>query len=674
MASVEQILQQEINPFDPTTYKIFSFWDEQNDKTPIVDSIHKDVVHQVEATLNQVIQDHVSRSLIIAGDSGSGKSVLLNRLKEQFNKKAFFAYIGAWPDNNYIWRHTLRQVIDSLLQIPEGESESQLILWLKGLSAFSEQGLQKWILGERKLFIRNLQLTYPVGIYNAKEFFGILYDLTNPELRPTACEWLKGDDLDEEDLHTLRVRQSINSEDAAQKILTNFGKISRQTYPIVLCFDNLDNVPMLPSKIPDFQPLFNVNTTIHSQKFKNFLTIVSLVTNDLKENLKYIQQADKASIYKWLSLKSIDLNQAEELWASRLYPIHQQATPKPESPIYPLTRQHLEKAFPGGRANPRSVMQVGYKFLSSISTDSDPVSTGSASTEVSVSTEPQIEAAFKLLWGKEIKEVQKKINRVRYFSPLELVAMLQRAMAAIQVENIQPKLLSSKTYSSYSFGYSLPKKSGKVGIIWTEEPNMTSFFHIMNACQKAIDSNICKKLYLIRAEGFGKTTARGYQIFKRIFQTPPHSHIVPDLNALHYLATYDRLANSANSGELVITDKIINLSQLQELVRKTEILHDCSLLQALGVVPVKKKDGKDNDRDLELEKLKRFVFDFITQHKLVARKVIDKHAQNQFAQLSDAQIQQVLQELIQARQIRILDDKPSTPNQIICWIPKGNIS
>jgi len=50
--------------------------------------------------------------------------------------------------------------------------ESQLLLWLKGLTCLLEEQVLKWVLGERAIFIRNLRAAaYPAGIYNAEEFF-----------------------------------------------------------------------------------------------------------------------------------------------------------------------------------------------------------------------------------------------------------------------------------------------------------------------------------------------------------------------------------------------------------------------------------------------------------------------------------------------------------------------
>ncbi len=97
-----------------------------------------------------------------------------------------------------------------------------------------------------------------------------MHDLTNPDLYDIAAEWLRGDDLSEESMKLIKVKSSIDTEEGAKNILANFGKISSQTQPIVLCFDNLDTMPQLPGGLLDIQPFLNVNTSIHGDKLKKF--------------------------------------------------------------------------------------------------------------------------------------------------------------------------------------------------------------------------------------------------------------------------------------------------------------------------------------------------------------------------------------------------------------------
>ncbi|NEP41943.1 MAG: ATP-binding protein, partial [Okeania sp. SIO2H7] len=359
MASIDEIIQKEVNPFESLSLYNINFWQERQDPAFNVDSIHQEIVAEVETVLDLVAGDRRPRTLMLVGDSGSGKSYLLGRLKQFFNSKAFFVYIEPWPDSNYIWRHLLRQTVDCLMKVPEGQKESQLLLWLKKLVP-KNQTLLKELLGERKLFVKNLKASFPSGIYQPKDFFSALYHLLNPNLHSLACEWLRGDDLDEEDLESLGIKSAIDSEDAAQKMMANFGRISVSSLPIVLCFDNLDNIPRISDDSIDLQALFNVNSSIHSSFPQNFLIVISIITATWNRGKKQIQPADQARINAGiLNLKPIDLEQGEALLAARLRPLHALADSLPRSPIFPLSKEALKDKYPHQKFQPRNVLEFG---------------------------------------------------------------------------------------------------------------------------------------------------------------------------------------------------------------------------------------------------------------------------------------------------------------------------
>ncbi len=679
MTSIDRIIRKEVNPFDPATFQTGDFWEDRQDQAIAVDSIHQNVITEIEEILDRVAQDHRPRTLLLVGDSGSGKSYLLSRLKRTLNPKAFFAYIAPWPDSDYIWRHILRQTVDSLMHIPEGQQESQLQLWLKGLSAFQDRGLMQRLLGERRLFIRNLQDTYPSGIYRAKEFFGALYDLTNPELYPLACDWLRGENLDEEDRNALGIRESIDSEDAAQKILTNFGRISADSQPIVLCFDQLDSIPHLPDGSIDLQALFNVNSSIHTHYPQNFLVIISIITSTWKQNADRVQSADKVRLNAgMISLKPITLDEAEALWASRLYPLHQQVNPQPSSSIAPLKRKELEEKLPRGKTTPRYALMFGHQRFQDYKANlvkeevPDTTETGNGtSAEPLVIHPPDPLAAFELVWRNEFKKTQPEIDRIRKLASAELVQMLQEVLAALQVERIEPRLLPKK-YSIYSFSYQLSGQTERVGIVWSEEPDLRSFFHLMKACDKAIQQNLCNTLVLIRAEKLGQSKNAGYNLFKRIFTSSPHRHITPQLNSIHFLATYHSLVNAARAGDLVVGDQTPNLKKLEEFIRKSQILHKCSLLQELGIVPTKPENGEREDDD-ELKNLSQEAKDYIVNlvkndGMMLGRQTLIQNTSREYSQFNESQLNQLIEELYRESKLRIPNPKDKLEKQVVCLV------
>jgi hypothetical protein len=663
MTDINDIIKREVNPFDIINLKPTNFWAEEQDSKLMVESIHKEAIIEIEGLLDLVGQDHRSRTVLLAGESGSGKSYLLGRLKRTLNPKAFFAYILCnWADSSNIWRHILRHTVDSLIQVPEGEKESQLMLWLKSLTAFTSSDITKRIFNDnfwealqsnRQKFIKHLKDTYKkAGIYNPDMFFGVLHDLANPELYDLACEWLRGDDLNEDSMKEIKVKTCIDTEDAAKNILANFGRISTQTQPIVLCFDNLDTMPQLPEGFLDIQPFFNVNTTIHGDNLKNFLVIISVITNTLKRHFDRILPADKAGIHKTIQLKPITIKQAEALWAYQLQPLHQLANPRPESPIFPLNRQILEKTYPGGKTMPRNALALGrqeyQKYKGSVDPDPTP-------------------AEFELLWQHEYTKSQGKITKISLLSSPDLIQMLQQSISSLKMQGVKTKLLSGR-YASYSLSYQHPTKREKLGIVWTEDSNMNSFYHIMNACQTVLQKNLCQTMYLIRGGDLGKPNMAGNQLYRQIFTDTNHVHIKPSLQSIHYLATYQSLVNSAKSQELVIGGQTINLQRLETLINESEILNQCTLLQDLGIVskPKPKPNGKEGK---DLRPVKNFLLNLVKTQGYMGVATLISQASNQFCDVKETEIRSLIEQLYQENKVKTVNPEAKLSEQLICLIP-----
>jgi hypothetical protein len=717
--SLVQLIQHHVNPFDPTTFKPGNFWQEVQDPGQEVASIHQDVLDRIEQSLDAILQDQATRTLLLAGDSGSGKSYLLGRLKRLLNDKACFVYIGPWPDSQFIWRHVLRQTVDSLVQVPDGQTEPQLIRWLQAFPAFRERSVARWMLGERRIFIRDLRASFPVGIYNAKEFFGVLYDLTHPDLRTIACDWLRGDDLDDEDLHALRVKQAINSEDAAQKVLSNFGRLAASTQPIVLCFDNLDNIPLLANGKPDLQSLLSINSAIHNEKLSNFLILISIITSTWRQNQTAIQPADIARINHRLVLKTINLDQAMALWASRLYPLHRQMDPPPDSAIAPLTRDWLTHKFPGGKTLPRTVLMLGQQLIQSYKETAHlpaiPASSnasglpdpplgkppGQTPPVSSVSSLPSPQppslphnpkASFGLLWQAEFQKVTEQLTRMGQLSSPELIRRLYEALQALQIDGLTTPFLQRTKFSAYSLAHHHPTPTG---LVWAEDRNMTTFYYLMRACEKAVKQDRIDRLYLLRAEKMGRASTQGYKLFKQIFSYANYLHVEPDLVSVQILETYHRFVNAACGGELVVGQRIPDLAELQALMRDSQILNDCGLLQELELVPepdlVKRGDppfpapqsvqvsGQSlshksskrarSKRQLPLAMAQQHILNLMATQSLMGLQMLVEHTQSQINDVNEQEILQLIDQLCQDQKLQVLDPHARLSEQLICWIP-----
>lgn len=698
MASIDDLILRSTNPFD--NLRSVNFWHRHKDPEPTVASIHQEAVTVIEGTLEQVARDHYTRTVILDGDSGSGKTYLLGRLKQSFNHKAFFVYIPPFPQSDYVWRHILRYTVDSLVQVPSGQKYSQLLLWLKSvLLALKQRSLKDRIKEnildllqtDRQQFIKRLKEIYKQSgtnsIYNADKFFGILHDLTDPKLYPLACEWLRADDLSEESLEALRLKTSIDTEQVAREVLANFGRVAINTQPIVLCFDQLESIARLPDGGLDLQSLFNINTKIHDED-KNFLIIISILTNTWEHYKSRIDQSHRARIDREIPLRLITLEQAEHLWASRLNGLHRQSQPQPDSTLYPLNTADLEESFPGGRTNPRDVLRLGretfqaYKeWLMKTSTNGFKPTAAPEVVQPSSQALPEVnelQAIFKLKWQDELLKIKESVTRIRYFTSLELVEMLKEALMALQVGAIQAPLLDRTKFAGYSFSCDLPNQREAVGIVWTEDQGMDSFFHVMEACQRTLQDSRCHALYLIRAETIGKPTLKGHQLYQQIFTKAPHRHLEPDIASVQSLAAYYSLVKDAREGDLVVGSQTISLKMLQSLVRETGTLDDCELLQALGLVDSTAAELPEPDAsaifpspDLPnsnrlLRQIDDYLVSLVRTHPVIGLQTLSHSALKQFPQADEALVHDRIQTLCQTQHMQVINPDAAVEAQLIC--------
>ena len=650
MATLAEIIQREVNPFDPVTLKTGNFWtDDKQKNIPTVTSIHQEAIQEIENLLHTVAKDHYTRTLLLMGDSGCGKSYLLARLKQNFNPQAFFAYIDPCPSSDCIWRHTLRYTVDSLMHPPAGEKESQLLLWLKNLANFRDRSLMKQLLGAKGLFVLNFRSTYPTGIFRPKDFFTVLYQLTKPEFYLLACDWLRGENLDDRDLHKLGVNTVIDTEESARGILGNFGRIAEYNKPIVLCFDQVETYRHSDGSF-DMSSVFTINTSIHNSNFKNFLVIISIIRNQFIEQKDNLLQSDLARLDQLITLKQIDLNQVEALWESRLAYLHERAQPKLKSKIEPLKREQIQQHYPGEKANLRDSLALASKLFLAYKTGKD-------------NLEEDLPASFHLLWQQELQNHQNNLTRIRQFSSQELINMLQQVATALQVNKVNNRFLSGK-YGSYSFSYKSLEKNKLVGVLWCEEPSLKSFVFAMKACDKAQKQHRNFIFILLRTENVGNSKNKGYKIYKKIFCRSPHRHLQPSLDDVSYLKTYQKLANEAIAGDLVLGSQTITLLQLQSLVCHSHVLAECNLLKELAIIPSQKDTARKEQKQPKVNEL---LLNLAKVHKIIGKQKLIDQASHQLANLEPEEIEQSLAQLQAENQIAIVNPNAPLEEQIIMF-------
>lgn len=665
MSDLNTIIKQSINPFDTVSFKQGNFWEEDQSPTLTVNSIHQEELKLIADTLAQVAKGKHSRTILLKGDSGSGKTHLLGQLKKKLNNKAFFAHIIASIQNDYIFQYTLRKTIESLMFVPEGEEESQLLLWLKNIINKQNKGVLQKIQGQQKAFVSNMKAAHPSGIWKPNAFFRVLYALTQPELYYIACDWLKGDDIDEEDAQSLGTKERIKTEQDAIDVLASFSRISGSTLPIVLCFDEID---ISNNRKDLLESILKLNMIIKTQKLKNFLVIISVITDTWQSYEGFIESSLKSPINQTINLKPITSEQVKSLWSSRLYPLHQQANIKPKSNIDPLTEQELKSYFPSGKANPRSALKVGHQLIQQYKTG-----------EIN---KPDPLASLKLLWQEELKRNERNIQKNSQFSSAELTNMLKQVMEALQVRSIQFNIFKKKTsfgVTSFSYNDSVGKN---IGLVWYEQPNLGSFCKLMNACDQLSSKELYEKLVLIRFQRVGSTKNKGYKLYQKIFNRSPNHHIIPDLNSVHILATYHNLYSYATNKNLTVGYENPDIARLQDLVRQARVLENCDLLKELNFIQEDEESSNDNYKDedkndnndeddnshnRDLEKIQEFLSNLVKTQLFIGRQaVIDKTLSEFQDEVTQEEVDRAIKTLIDEHQIKIVNPKAKPEEQSIC--------
>jgi hypothetical protein len=275
-------------------------------------------------------------------------------------------------------------------------------------------------------------------------------------------------------------------------------------------------------------------------------------------------------------------------------------------------------------------------------------------------------AAFKLVWIKKFKQTRERVQKIRQYAAPELVQMLAEVVRALQMEDVQPRLLPSRTYASYSISYRHPGTTERVGMVWSEDTNMVKFFHLLKGCEEALSNQLCQSLQLIRAEGVGSPSNRGYQLYTEIFGQPQNNHFMSDLTSVQYLATHHALVNDALSGELVVGEETPNGTRLESLVRQTGVLQDCPLLQQLGFFEI---TSSQDSAEQSLQAIEDFMINRVLNQQCMAIQQLIEEAIAQFGGASKQQVHQLIQSLsLSDRPLQILDPNVPLEEQLIISI------
>ncbi|MBN2326275.1 MAG: ATP-binding protein [Candidatus Omnitrophica bacterium] len=294
------------NPFEGDI--VGTPWEEIQD----AELIHNDITKGIIRCVNQIrdSNDHKSRSVLIHGFAGSGKSHLLARLRKKLEDQVYFTFVQPMVSDRNHWQYLQRQIIGSLLRpyplnkqytqlhylicrgvektLPHEdapdpyffdklkENPTNLIYYIRSDPNFSEK------------IIRSISPKFTGDIES--EHIRILIHFLNSDHRKIAENWLRCMSLDDEDCEQLGLNkvyyQKEYDEELVRSFLQSLFHWSSFDRPIVLCFDQLEQYKKgdPPLKLHNFAEMVcNIVNYI-----KNVLCLLSLVTISIDDFRKIL--------------------------------------------------------------------------------------------------------------------------------------------------------------------------------------------------------------------------------------------------------------------------------------------------------------------------------------------------------------------------------------------------
>ncbi|MGN7613342.1 hypothetical protein ACQZV8_14800 [Magnetococcales bacterium HHB-1] len=249
--------------------------------TPSVASVNGPVFQAVKRLIQQLTENPAQNlACLILGEAGSGKTHLVGRVLNHSRQSGYpfsFAYIQPLEDPNRAFRYLLRELVINLCQpVEELEGRTQLHLLLAqimiemlkkryatkpGVSSSDEVDKQikepiafypfRAFLSDKILAEMQRDALFTLRRAHPdidKKFLKVLFQYGQEETEIPAADWLKGEELDDEDLDLLgvsnrAVMQEAALEEEARRILISLGLLlGRYSHPLILCFDRLENL------------------------------------------------------------------------------------------------------------------------------------------------------------------------------------------------------------------------------------------------------------------------------------------------------------------------------------------------------------------------------------------------------------------------------------------------
>ena len=348
---------------------------------------------------------------LILGEAGMGKTHLLRRILldcRKQNSSALFVFVKPLFDPNRPLHHLLQEIVLSLSKNNEKEQNFSQFDWLvaeiiRDYVRYRINNSPQDATPNNKRFLEHFEAdvfhiyTHSKNVRDgsmeiiekeavryihsqvpetSKRFLDVIFQYKTLEKRGLVRDWLKGDSLDEEDCDVLGVPPRAELSDEAREqesreILLTLGALfTRYHLPMVLCFDQLDNL-------------------IQSELIAGFACMIHLLVNDAASmlplafiradswNERFMKHNDKAFTDRLgsnkIPLSNCNRKEARELVSRRIEQVFGDGT-KETIAINNWLLAKLESKM-SSDYSPREVILFANQIVRDASEDSQPAVT-----------------------------------------------------------------------------------------------------------------------------------------------------------------------------------------------------------------------------------------------------------------------------------------------------------
>ncbi len=290
-----------------------------------VTEIHSNAFSLCCDVLDSVQKEGRSTSVLLYGETGSGKTHLLSRLQQHcltLPHLHIFASVRLHTSPNRFWRHLRASIVESLFR-PARKGHSQLkLIFMRRLFLLCRK---------RTISLRELStLTAAIqadsrlspGMCQALQF--LMQDRHIPDI----IAWLKGYSLPESTCLELKIEPPNDSdepEDSARELILELCRLAGATIPIVLSFDQIEALQRYPKDIGGLFRFGQAIRTLHDETV-NLLLITCIQTFFLDE----LRQALMAPDFDAMSCHSLTLDILERHQAMKLVTARIEAVIQPD--------------------------------------------------------------------------------------------------------------------------------------------------------------------------------------------------------------------------------------------------------------------------------------------------------------------------------------------------------